>query len=319
MLAPDRTFARRDTALFILCLVAVGRGTVRARDLAVRHRLLRPEHGPGAAHRAAASRRGVTDQPGAVRPADRRSAIRPPSPLSPSPPSSTKTPSYARSSDCPGGSTQRVVPAEVLHQPLPTDGRTLLLSAGRQSGIAPFQAVVSPEGLLGFILTAGASNSIVLTWAHPDFRASAVTLDGSVTGIVERHRGRHDPRTDAGAARGSLSGFRSGRDSLSSPPGLGGVYPRGLPIGTVVGVARQSEGWERVYLVRPAAAPARVSHVLVLPGRHGVDRAAAGGFHPVSAAARSAASASAWSCCSSSGCSSTCGPGSAIRGWRPTS
>jgi rod shape-determining protein MreC len=48
--------------------------------------------------------------------------------------------------------------------------------------------------------------------------------------------------------------------------GLGGVFPRGLSIGTVVGVARQSEGWERIYLVRPAAAPARVSHVLVLRG-----------------------------------------------------
>jgi rod shape-determining protein MreC len=46
--------------------------------------------------------------------------------------------------------------------------------------------------------------------------------------------------------------------------GLGGVYPRGIPIGTVVGIARESEGWERTYLVLPAAHPGRASHVLVL-------------------------------------------------------
>ena len=143
------------------------------------------------------------------------------------------------------------------------DRGTLLLSAGRRSGIRPFQAVVSPEGLLGFIQTAGLGTSIVFTWSHPDFRASAVTLDGSVTGIISV--------TAAASIREPMLELRGVpyRDSVPVgtaviTSGLGGVYPRGLPIGTVVGVARQSEGWERVYLVRPAAAPARVSHVLII-------------------------------------------------------
>jgi len=123
---------------------------------------------------------------------------------------------------------------------------------------------VAPEGLLGVVLTAGPTTSVVMTWAHPDFRASAVTLDGSVAGII-------GVTADA-AVREPMLELRGvpyrdsvpvGTEVITS--GLGGVYPRGLPIGTVVGVSRQSEGWERVYLVRPAAAPARVSHALVLP------------------------------------------------------
>ncbi len=48
--------------------------------------------------------------------------------------------------------------------------------------------------------------------------------------------------------------------------GLGGVYPRGIPVGTVVGVEREQLGWERVYRIRPAAQPSVAGHVLILHG-----------------------------------------------------
>jgi rod shape-determining protein MreC len=46
--------------------------------------------------------------------------------------------------------------------------------------------------------------------------------------------------------------------------GLGGVFPRGIPIGTVIGPAGEEKGWGRTYLVRPAVHPAMLSHVMVL-------------------------------------------------------
>jgi hypothetical protein len=46
--------------------------------------------------------------------------------------------------------------------------------------------------------------------------------------------------------------------------GLGGVYPKGIPVGTVTGVVREQAGWERVYRLLPAANPGAVAHVLVL-------------------------------------------------------
>ena len=46
--------------------------------------------------------------------------------------------------------------------------------------------------------------------------------------------------------------------------GLGGVFPRGIPLGTVIGVAGETEGWERTYLVRPAVHPSAVTHVMIL-------------------------------------------------------
>lgn len=263
MLAPDRTFARRDTALFILC-VSLSVGALFAPET-WQYAIASSARSTALAPLIALQRRAEESRTSRARfdllTSQRDSA----SAAAQSLPALLDENAQLRALlGLSRRLSQRVVSAEVLHQPIPTDGRTLLLSAGRQSGIAPFQAVVSPEGLLGFIRTAGASTSIVLTWAHPDFRASAVTLDGSVTGLVNV--------TADGSIREPMLELRGVpyRDSVPVgtmviTSGLGGVYPRGLPIGTVVGVERQSEGWERVYLVRPAAAPARVSHVLVIP------------------------------------------------------
>jgi rod shape-determining protein MreC len=48
--------------------------------------------------------------------------------------------------------------------------------------------------------------------------------------------------------------------------GASGVYPRGIPIGTVLDIGDEQEGWSRTYVVRPAVHPAAVSHVIILTG-----------------------------------------------------
>jgi rod shape-determining protein MreC len=155
------------------------------------------------------------------------------------------------------------VPAEVLHQPLATDARMLLLAAGSDAGIAPFDPVVAPEGLIGVVSSSGRNASTAMTWAHPEFRVSAFTDSGGVVGIVAASG-------TAGVSESFLE-FRgaSYRDSIPEgtlvlSSGLGGVYPKGIPIGRVVGIVREQAGWERVYRVRPAANPGTAAHVLVL-------------------------------------------------------
>jgi rod shape-determining protein MreC len=157
------------------------------------------------------------------------------------------------------------VSAEVLHQTSPTDGLTLLLSAGSADGVARFDPVVAPEGLLGVISSVDRNTSIVTTWAHPEFRASAYTDGGGVFGIV----------APSAPAMGTeplleLRGVPY-RDTIPSgtlvlTSGLGGVYPKGIPVGRVVGVVRELTGWERTYLVLPAANPGNAAHALVLLG-----------------------------------------------------
>jgi rod shape-determining protein MreC len=163
------------------------------------------------------------------------------------------------------------VAAEVLHQAQATDARMLLLSVGRSAGVATFDPIVAPEGLIGVVWSVGSSTSVAMTWAHPEFRVSAFTANGSASGIVAA-----SPSATGSDAYLEFRGVPY-RDSI--PPGtvvlssgLGGVYPKGIPVGTVVGIVREQAGWERVYRVRPAANPGATGHVLVLttPRKPGV-------------------------------------------------
>src|SRR5438477_4835697 len=157
------------------------------------------------------------------------------------------------------------VPAEVLHQAEPTNALTFLISAGRRQGVKPLAAVVSPEGLVGLVSSVDAQTSVVVTWAHPEFRASAMAADGSVYGIVAPH-GTDGPRAWLLALQGVAYRQHVSTGTMILTSGLGGVLPRGVPIGTVVGVAGEAEGWERTYLIRPAVHPAAVTHVMILTG-----------------------------------------------------
>ncbi|MGH7580677.1 MAG: rod shape-determining protein MreC, partial [Gemmatimonadales bacterium] len=167
--------------------------------------------------------------------------------------------------------TTPYVAAEVLHQAIATDGRTLLVDVGRSDLVSEFDPVVAPEGLIGMVVQAGSRSSSVMTWAHPEFRVSAYTVGGDASGVVA-------PSLTSGGGEGALE-FRGVPYRDSVPPGtlvissgLGGVYPKGIPVGTVTGVVREQAGWERVYRLMPAADPGAVAHVLVLVSSAGTNQ-----------------------------------------------
>lgn len=155
------------------------------------------------------------------------------------------------------------VAAEILHQAGPGEAM-LTLSVGRAQGVRPFFPVISAEGLVGVIRDVDPRTSVMMVWSHSDFRASAMTEDGSVYGIIA-------PVGTAGPNQMlmELTGVPYREDvpvgTSVYTSGLG-VYPRGIPLGRVIAIGTEGEGWSRTYIVRPAVHPASVSHVIVLIG-----------------------------------------------------
>jgi rod shape-determining protein MreC len=168
------------------------------------------------------------------------------------------------------------VPAEALHGQGVGDGHALLLTAGTRAGVVPRAAVVAPEGVVGLVTSTTPTTSQVIMWSHPDFRVSAMSADGSTFGIVTPHLSGDAPcasedETACASAERLLLELRgvAFRDALKPgtrivSSGLGGVFPRGIAVGTVIAEIKSTEQWSRSYLVRPAVRPQDVSNVMVL-------------------------------------------------------
>jgi len=155
------------------------------------------------------------------------------------------------------------VPAEALHRPEMGEAHTVIVTAGHEDGVVERSAVVAPEGLVGTVIGTEASTSTAMLWTHPDFRVSAMSADGSAFGIIGPHLADAPARFLL-----ELRGIPF-RDSLPAgmavvSSGLGSVFPRGIPIGTVLEELETGEGWSRTYLVRPMVMPADVTIVMVL-------------------------------------------------------
>ena len=165
------------------------------------------------------------------------------------------------------------VPAEALSGRGRTEDFTITLSAGSKAGVRERSLVVAPEGIVGLVQTVDPSMSLAILFAHPDFRVSAMSADGSAFGIVQ-------PRVTGSATAKEQAFMRSERYLLELrgvsfraalkpgaviySSGLGGIYPKGIPVGVVLGEIQTPETFQRTYILRPAVNPAELSAVMIL-------------------------------------------------------
>ena len=154
------------------------------------------------------------------------------------------------------------VAGEVLHQTHFTDGNALIVSAGERDGVERWAPVVAVGGLLGYVQSVDRNTSVIRAWTDPEFSVGVTALNDSVFGLV-------GPSFVGGPAkvlelRGVSYGAQIPEGTVVFTSGLGGVYPRGIPVGRIRGVIDDRVEWSRTYLLEPAVHPASVSHVLIL-------------------------------------------------------
>jgi rod shape-determining protein MreC len=144
--------------------------------------------------------------------------------------------------------------------------QTVTLTAGSNAGVRKESAVVAPEGLVGRVVTVEPTMSIAILYTNTDFRASAMSADRTAFGIVYPH--------SRGTAVRDRQYFLELRNvpyrSVLKPgvaiytAGLGGIYPAGIAIGTVVRELEANQGLSRTYLLAPAVNPSNLTSVLIL-------------------------------------------------------
>jgi cell shape-determining protein MreC len=158
--------------------------------------------------------------------------------------------------------TYSFVAAEARPEAGPGSHGVLRLSAGGRDGVREGAPVITAEGLAGQVGQLGTESSTMLSWTHPQFRASVMTVEGETYGVARPLDG---PNGETVLAFSPVA-FHTAPDTgtLIVTSGEGGVYPRGIPVGTVAGSGTDPNGWLRIYYVRPLVSPSQMGHVLVL-------------------------------------------------------
>jgi len=139
--------------------------------------------------------------------------------------------------------------------------RSLTVNRGRGDNVPRLTAVISPNGLIGRVVDVRPGASIVQVLTDPASTVGAHVLRTRTPGIVE------------GDPRGTLRFKFMARDGASIQSGdilvtagQGGLFPRGIPIGTVRSIDNRGAALFHYAELTPAVDFARVDEVLLVTG-----------------------------------------------------
>ncbi len=154
-------------------------------------------------------------------------------------------------------------PATVVRPGTQGSESMFLLDIGEEAGVQVYDPVVAAEGLVGVIREVRRNSAMAMDWTHPDFRVSAMSVEGEAFGMVEPYAGRFREE-DRLLLTGTPYHTELPDSTAIVTSGRGSVYPRGILLGRVHSVQEAEGGWRRSYWLHPAVQPAEVSHVLVM-------------------------------------------------------
>jgi rod shape-determining protein MreC len=158
--------------------------------------------------------------------------------------------------------------AAVIRTGTPGSESVFLLDIGEADGVRRRAPVLTRAGLAGVIREVRGGTAIGMDWTHPDFRASGMTVDGLTFGWIEAHRGEFREE-DRLLFSGTPFSTEIEPGALVVTSGLGGVFPRGVPVGRITTLAEAEGGWQKSYWVEPFVEVGSLTHALVAVGQSG--------------------------------------------------
>ncbi|MCM2322466.1 MAG: rod shape-determining protein MreC [Oligoflexia bacterium] len=148
--------------------------------------------------------------------------------------------------------------ARVIAKDVSTEFRAIRINRGAAAGIQRNMAVVTNEGIVGRILRTTENTADVVTVLDMNSAVDAIDERSRARGVVEGLTEeicqlRYTLRTDD---------IQPGDVLVSS--GLGGIFPKGIPVGTVSKAHRKPFGISQEVEVRPSVDFTKLEEVLVI-------------------------------------------------------
>jgi rod shape-determining protein MreC len=141
---------------------------------------------------------------------------------------------------------------------------SIIINAGSKKGIRRDMAVITPAGLVGRVIRVSDSTAEVLLITDPRSGVGCLVQETRAPGIVEGVAG----------GRGNLQMVHIPNDlptekgDIIITSGLGSVFPKGIPVGTVRETRKEKSGLFKMAVVDPYVDFNRLEEVLVIKSFH---------------------------------------------------
>ncbi len=115
---------------------------------------------------------------------------------------------------------------------------TVTLNRGSRDGVKENMTVLNPEGLVGRVVTASFTTCEVLLLTDPRSGVGCLIQETRIPGIVEGTMG------SSGMAKmiHIPNNIPVEKDQVVVTSGLGSIFPKGIPVGTIVSTKNESSG-----------------------------------------------------------------------------
>lgn len=150
------------------------------------------------------------------------------------------------------------VVARVIAKDVSTEFRAIRINRGESSGIKRNMAVITNDGIVGRVLRTTSTTADIVTILDLLSAVDAINERSRARGVIEglteeACQLRYTLRTDD---------IQPGDVLITS--GLGGIFPKGVPVGTVSKVNRKPFGITQEVELRPSVEFSRLEEVLVV-------------------------------------------------------
>lgn len=148
--------------------------------------------------------------------------------------------------------------AQVVSQTTEPSNSTIVIDLGAKDGVRPNMSVISVDGLVGVISQVSNFTSTVKLMtmmdtndpnSQPPIAATAINKEGKTFGMIESY----DPKTNKLLMNKIPPGDPIAPKDVIVSSGIGGLYPRGLTIGTVESVEVGEFGLTSTAVIKPSA------------------------------------------------------------------
>lgn len=157
----------------------------------------------------------------------------------------------------------KTIPGYVINKDISNYSKTIVINIGKKDGVEENMTVIADEGLVGHVISATNDTAKVQTIIDT---ASAVSCSMSTTKEAIVCKGTLDDKSSLKAMYIPTDSNIIQGDSIETS-GLGGIYPKGIHVGTVKKVTNTQNLIDRYALIQTAVDFDKLDTVLVVTNK----------------------------------------------------